>query len=81
MSWLRHKRWIVWPVVAVVAGLLQSGTAEANVLCRMLPMPCTYEGAAFRFTVVDAATRQPLAEVDALAEWIMYGLPGQYPPP
>ena len=74
MSWLRHKRWIVWSVLAVAGGLLLSGTAEANVLCRLLPMRCTYEGAAFRFTVVDAETRQPLGEVHALAEWQLMGM-------
>ena len=80
MSWLRHRRWTVGLVLGLGAWLLVSGTAEANVLCRILPMRCTYEGVAFRFTVVDAETRQPLGDVHALAEWIMYGLPGQYPP-
>ena len=80
MGWRGRKRWSVGLVLGLGAWLLLSGTAEANVLCQILPMPCTYEGAAFRFTVVDAETRQPIGDFHALAEWIMYGLPGQYPP-
>jgi len=40
-------------------------------------MPCTFEALPFKFTVVDAETRQPLADVHALAEWQTYGPGGR----
>jgi hypothetical protein len=39
-------------------------------------MRCSYEGASFTITVVDAETRRPLGGVHALAEWQLYGFHG-----
>jgi hypothetical protein len=72
--------WRIGVAVALLASLWMAPRAEANVLCRILPMPCTYEGAAFQFTVVDAETRQPLPDVHALAEWQLYGTYGRNGP-
>jgi hypothetical protein len=62
-------------LLAVVACLALPARAEARV-CDYLPIACSYEGAAFSFTVVDAETGRPLADVHALAEWQQYGFHG-----
>jgi hypothetical protein len=51
--------------------------AEAGQPCEVVPMPCTFEGVPFKFQVVDAETRQPLANVHALAEWQTEGVGGR----
>jgi hypothetical protein len=45
----------------------------ADQACEIFPVPCVFEGLPFQITVVDAATRKPLAAVHALAEWRRYG--------
>jgi hypothetical protein len=51
--------------------------ANAGQLCEILPMPCTFESPAFKFTVVDAETQRPLADVHALVEWQVHGPGGR----
>jgi hypothetical protein len=41
---------------------------------------CLYESPGFRFRVVDAETKQPLADVHALAEWVLNGAHGRNGP-
>jgi hypothetical protein len=41
---------------------------------------CLYESPGFRFRVVDAETKQPLADVHALAEWVLHGSHGHNGP-
>jgi hypothetical protein len=50
---------------------------EADQPCEGIPVPCTFEAPAFKFTVIDADTRQPVADVHALAEWQMIGRGGR----
>ena len=50
---------------------------QADQPCEVAPMPCTFEGLPFTLTVVDAETRQPLADVHALAEWRIFGPGGR----
>ena len=45
--------------------------------CKVVPMPCTFEGLPFKITVIDAETRKPLADVHALAEWQIHGTGGR----
>src|SRR5262245_31028946 len=45
--------------------------------CDTAPIPCMFESPAFTFTVVDAETRRPLADVHALVEWQVHGLGGR----
>jgi len=45
--------------------------------CKVVPMPCTFEGLPFKITVIDAETRKPLADVHALAEWQIHGAGGR----
>ncbi len=54
-------------------------SAAADLACDVFG-DCVYEGPAFRFTVVDAETREPLAGVHALAEWVQYGFHGRNGP-
>jgi hypothetical protein len=51
----------------VASSLLWSMATHAGQPCEVVPMPCTFEAVRFRFTVVDAETRRPLADVHALA--------------
>ena len=66
-------------VLAILAALAAAGCAYAAAPpgsdCGP-PGGCLYEGPPFRFTVVDAETRQPLADVHALAEWVLSGYHG-----
>jgi hypothetical protein len=41
---------------------------------------CLYESPGFRFRVVDGETKQPLASVYALAEWVLHGSHGHNGP-
>ena len=50
---------------------------QAEQPCEVVPMPCTFEALPFKFTVIDAETRQPLADVHALAEWQTHGPGGR----
>ena len=65
------RRWIGLALGLCVC-LFATSPAQADVLCTLVGH-CTYEGAPFRFTVVDAETGQPLADVHALAEWVLEG--------
>jgi len=44
------------------------------------PTPCTYEGAVFTLTVLDAETGLPVADSHALAEWQNYAYHGRNGP-
>ena len=59
----------------LLVGLLVPRAVEANILCKWFGR-CLYESPGFRFTVVDRETGQPLADVHALSEWVMYGYHG-----
>lgn len=59
----------------LLAGLVVPRPAEANILCRWFGY-CVYESPGFRITVVDRETGQPLADVHALAIWVMRGSHG-----
>lgn len=59
--------------------LLPARPAAADLLCSLFKH-CFYEGVAFRITVVDKETGQPLADVHALAEWGQYGAFGRNGP-
>src|SRR2546425_5043828 len=64
-------------VILVTSSLLLPLGARADQPCDVVPMPCTFEGVPFKFNVVDVQTRQPLADVHALAEWQIVGLAGR----
>lgn len=66
-------------IMLFALGLLVPQPAAAEFLCTMFGK-CLYEGAPFRFTVVDKNTGQPLADVHALAEWILHGPHGRNGP-
>jgi hypothetical protein len=59
--------------------LLVPSLATAEVMCDWF-FRCLYESPGFRFRVVDAETKQPLASVYALAEWVLEGLHGRNGP-
>ncbi len=59
-------------LIGVFGVLSLARGAAADFQCQVLHV-CLYEGPAFSFRVVDAETRQPLAAVHALAEWVLYG--------
>ena len=63
--------------VAVLASLVWPVAAAPDQPCEVVPMPCTFEGLPFKITVIDAETRQPLADVHALAEWQIHGAGGR----
>src|SRR3989442_1462424 len=63
--------------VAVLASLVWPVAAAPDQPCEVVPMPCTFEGLPFKITVIDAETRNPLADVHALAEWRMEGVGGR----
>src|SRR5262249_16958485 len=58
--------------------LLAVSPVQANLLCRWFSY-CVYESPAFRITVVDKETGQPVADVHAMAVWLHYGGWGQEP--
>ncbi len=62
-------------LLGVLAVLVLAREAAADFQCSVLHI-CYYEGPAFQFRVVDAETRQPLGDVHALAEWVLYGMHG-----
>jgi hypothetical protein len=64
-------------VVALL--LLVPGPAAAEVMCDWF-FRCLYESPGFRFRVVDGETKQPLADVHALAEWVLEGAHGRNGP-
>src|SRR5919198_3679602 len=66
-------------LVAVVftTSLIWPQSAHADQPCEVVPLPCTFEALPFTFAVVDAETRQPLADVHALAEWQGHGAGGR----
>ena len=68
-------RRLVVVALMLLAPLLGPRAVEAQP-CEF-PTPCTYEGAAFTLTVVDAETGLPVADVHALAEWQNYGMHGR----
>jgi hypothetical protein len=59
--------------------LLVPSLATAEVMCDWF-FRCLYESPGFRFRVVDAETKQPLADVHALAEWVLEGPHGRNGP-
>lgn len=59
----------------LLAGLVVPRPAEANILCRWFGY-CVYESPGFRITLVDRETGRPLADVHALAIWVMRGSHG-----
>src|SRR5262249_48540523 len=61
-------------LIAVLFAALPVAAAQP---CDFVGMRCTFESPAFTFTVVDAETRQPLADVHALAEWESIGTTGR----
>src|SRR2546426_8986991 len=63
--------------VAVLASLVWPVAAAPDQPCEVVPMPCTFEGLPFKITVIDPETRQPLADVHALAEWQIHGAGGR----
>jgi hypothetical protein len=69
----------VTAAVLLLAGLLASSAAEANVLCTWFGR-CLYESPGFHITVVDKETGQPLPDVHALAEWVQHGSHGRAGP-
>lgn len=64
-------------LLGLLLGLAMPAGLAASQPCEVVPMPCTFEGRAFRVTVIDAETRTPLAGVHVLAEWQMYGALGR----
>jgi hypothetical protein len=69
--------WLAALVVATL--LLVPGPAAAEVMCDWF-FRCLYESPGFRFRVVDGEAKQPLADVHALAEWVMEGYHGRNGP-
>lgn len=73
-----RRRWRRWSIVGGLVlggGLFLFVGVQTNLFCKWIPY-CLYESPGFRFTVVDKETGQPLADVHALAEWVMYGFHG-----
>ncbi len=68
-------------ILVVVSSLLWTIATHAGQACEIVPMPCTFEAVPFRFTVVEAESRQPLADVHALAEWQVHGPGGRQAAP
>jgi hypothetical protein len=62
-------------VLALLVSVVSVRPARADILCATIGR-CTYEGAAFRVTVVDAETQQPVPDVHAFAEWVLNGFHG-----
>jgi hypothetical protein len=62
---------------ALVLGMV--GAAEAESLCRWFGH-CRYESPGFRIVVTDKETGDPLADVHALAEWVLNGYEGRNGP-
>jgi len=69
---MRRTRFVV---ISLATGLLLPAAAHAEILCAWFGR-CLYESRGFRITVADADTRQPLADVHALAVWALYGYHG-----
>jgi len=66
-------RYGVGVALALFFGVLAAGQVSAAQPCEVMPMPCTFEGPGFAFTIVDGDTKKPLSDVHALVEWQMYG--------
>ena len=64
--------------VCVAAVVLLVGNARADILCSWFSY-CYYQSPGFKIRVVDKDTGKPLTDVHALAEWVQYGMYGQYP--
>lgn len=71
---MRRLLQVLTMLVALAVPSLAAGQGQS---CEVIPMPCTFEGAPFKLIVVDAESRQPLADVHALAEWQMHGAGGR----
>lgn len=59
---------------ASVVGLTASVWGQSDPLCPHI-VACEYEAPGFTIKVVDKQTGQPLADVHAMATWLMYGGP------
>lgn len=70
---MRRWWWVIGTLMVLVAGLITSRTAEANLLCKWFGR-CLYESPGFRITVVDKLTGEALADVHGLAEWQSYAV-------
>ena len=70
-----RRRWAV--AILLMGSLMSPLWAKADQPCEVVPMPCTFEALPFKFKIVDAETRQPLADVHALAEWQTHGPGGR----
>jgi hypothetical protein len=66
-------------LLVVASLLLVPRPAAAEIMCDWF-FRCLYESPGFRFRVVDAETKQPLADVYALAEWVLNGHQGRNGP-
>jgi hypothetical protein len=59
-------------VLGLVLALVTSASGQSDPLCPHL-VDCEYEAPAFSIRVFDQETGQPLANVHALASWLVYG--------
>lgn len=79
---LRHARRRAWStllLVVSVLGLVAPASGEndrSDPLCPHI-VACQYEAPAFTIRVVDQHTGQPLADVHAIASWLVYGFHGR----
>jgi hypothetical protein len=64
--------------VCVAAVVIMVGNVRADIMCSWF-VQCFYQSPGFKIRVVDKETGKPLADIHALAEWIQYGMHGQYP--
>ena len=70
-----RSRWALATIL--IASVVWPHAADSDQPCEVVPMPCTFESLPFKFKVVDAETHQPLADVQALAEWQTEGVGGR----
>lgn len=62
----------------IAAIVLTAGDVRADIMCSWFHQ-CSYQSPGFKIRVIDKETGKPLADVHALAEWVQYGMWGQYP--
>ena len=79
LSRARRRVWSGMLLVVSLFGLVASALGEndrSDPLCPHI-VACQYEAPAFMIRVVDQHTGQPLADVHAIASWLVYGFHGR----
>ena len=70
----RRSGLIAFMAFLLVAGGIATAWTQSDPLCPHI-VACEYEAPAFSIRVVDQQTGQPLADVHAIATWLVYGGP------